>query len=102
MKGQRPLTTMKLFDGVAIAKNGTESSVAIDLREIAQNGLFSIQSIMAGTGTLKLEYLLSSTENGNYIEPDAASDIVAAQRGLGAVKRRLEATSEVSRRTGRD
>lgn len=79
MQNQRPITTMQLFDTVAIAKNANTSSVAIDLRSIAADGIFSVHSIMAGTGTLKLEYRLSSTEDGTYVEPSGASDIIAAQ-----------------------
>lgn len=79
MQNLRPITTMKLFNAEAIAKNASATSVSIDLRSIAADGIFSVHSIMAGSGTLKLEYLLSSTENGTYVEPAGASDIVAAQ-----------------------
>lgn len=78
MRGMNPITTMKLFDAVAIAKNANTTSVAIDLRNITPNGKFSVHYIMAGTGTMKLEYLMCATEDGTYLEPSNASDIVAA------------------------
>lgn len=69
--------TTKLFDAIAIAKNGSATSVAVCLEDICPNGVFSVQSTMAGTGTLKLEYLISSTLNGTYVAGGTA--IVAAQ-----------------------
>jgi hypothetical protein len=75
MKNKRPITTMKLFDQVSIAASQDEDSVVVDLREIAQNGYFSIYYVITGTGTLKLEYQASAEKSGTYVTPNGASEI---------------------------
>lgn len=75
MNGLRPITTMKLFDAEALLASGTADSVAIDLRQIAQNYNFSAEYTTTGTGTTKIEYLLCSTIDGTYI--NAGTDIGA-------------------------
>jgi len=75
MKGQRPITTIKLFSAKALAKSGTADSEPVDLREMAQNYDFSVEYTTTGTGTTKIEYLLCSTKDGTYI--DAGTDIGA-------------------------
>ncbi len=77
MKQRRPITTMKLFDGEALAAGGSADSVAVDLRDIAQNRAFSVFYTVAGSGTVKLEYLVSAEKDGAYVEPSGASDIGA-------------------------
>lgn len=81
MKGQRPITTIKLFSNESIAASGSATSVAVDLREIAQEGRFSVYSAITGSGTVKIEYLVAPEEDGTYIEPAGASDVAT---GLAA------------------
>ena len=76
MVGMRPINTLKLFEGEAIAKNASVTSVPIDLRQISQEGMFSVMYTLVGSGTLKLEYLLASEKNGTYVEPSGATDIL--------------------------
>lgn len=78
MKGARPISTMKLFDAAALAQAGTSTSVAIDLREIDQNHTFALSYTIVGAGTVKMEYHAAPEKDGVYVEPSAASDIVAA------------------------
>ena len=75
------IQTIKLFDAEAILKNGNSLSAPFDRRDVTGLGLFSVHYIFAGTGQLKLEYLLCSTSGGTYLEPGGASDIA---QGLSA------------------
>ena len=75
MFNSRPITAIKLFDAEALIASATKDSVAVDLREIAQNYNFSVEYTTTGTGTTKIEYLLCSTRGGTYI--DAGTDIGA-------------------------
>jgi len=75
MLGQRPITTMKLFDAEALDASGTASSEPVDLREIAQNRNFSVEYTTTGTGTTLIEYLVCSTLGGTY--RDVGTDIGA-------------------------
>lgn len=86
-KNLRPITTYNVFqtgDGGSyatgartITKNTSVTSGAIPLMEIAQNGIFSLEYLITGDGTVKIEYLLCSTEHGTYIEPSTATDIAS-------------------------
>lgn len=74
--GNAFVTTTRLFNAATIAANGNSTSASIDLRNIAQNGLFSIQLAVTGDGTAKVEYLCSNN-NSVFIEPTSTSDIVS-------------------------
>jgi len=74
--GNAFVTTTRLLNAATIAANGSSTSASIDLRNIAQNGLFSIQLAVTGSGTAKVEYLCSNN-NSVFIEPTSASDIVS-------------------------
>jgi len=73
MLGGNQISTILLFNAEALAKSGTASSEAIDLREIAQNWKFSLEYTITGTGTVLIEYLVCSTLDGTYI--DTGTDI---------------------------
>lgn len=75
MFGNRPITVYKLLDTETITKNTNESTVAVDLREIVQEGNFALMYTITGDGTLTLEYTGCSTSGGTFIEPSGASDI---------------------------
>lgn len=75
MFNQRPVTSYHLFSTETITKNTNESSVAVDLREIGQDGIFSVFYTITGSGTLKIEYTVCQTDNGTFIEPSGAADI---------------------------
>jgi len=72
----REITVIKLFDAQSIAASGNASQPAegIDLQRFAQGGNFSVQYLITGDGTLKLEYNLSN-DGATYVEPTGASDI---------------------------
>ena len=76
-KGLRPITTYHLFNSETITKNTAKSSVAVDLREVAQDGIFSIEYCITGSGTAKIEYNLCSIKAGTYIEPTSGLDIAS-------------------------
>jgi hypothetical protein len=79
-KGMRPITTYDVFNGAqAVAKNTTETSVAIDLREVAQDGLFSLEYLISGEGTCTIGYTVCSTKSGTYFAPTGS---VAIATGL--------------------
>jgi hypothetical protein len=71
--------TMRLFTAEALTKAGTVSSVVIDLRDVTKTNEFSLQSDIAGLGTVLIEYLLSSTKDGTFSTPEDAIDIATAQ-----------------------
>jgi hypothetical protein len=85
MKGLRPISTIRLFTAEAFTQAQAKESVAVDLREIDQSHVFAISYVEAGAGTLKLEYLAGPTQDGPFVEPTAASDIVAATSGTNNV-----------------
>lgn len=72
----REITVIKLFDAQSIAASGNSSNPGngIDLQRFAQNGFFSVQYLITGTGTAKIEYNLSN-DGATYIEPTSATDI---------------------------
>lgn len=82
MQGSRQITTMKIFDGEAIAKNESATSPAIDLREITQNWKFSLHAIIAGTGQLDIAVLTCSTKDGTYVED---STLLADDQAAGTI-----------------
>lgn len=67
--------TTRLFSAEAIVASGSSTSAAIDLRNIAQMGYFSIQLVVTGDGTAKVEFQCSNN-NSVFIEPEGSSDIV--------------------------
>jgi hypothetical protein len=78
MFNQRPVVEHKLWTANSIAAGQNESTAAIDLRQIAQDGTFSIKYTVTGTGTCKFEYNLCDTKTGTFIEPSGASDIASS------------------------
>ena len=86
-KGMRPITSYNVFattEGGAyasgartITKNTSVTSGAFDLREVAQDGVFSLEYLITGDGTVKIEYLLCSTATGTFVEPSTAVDIAS-------------------------
>ncbi len=77
-KGLRPITTYNVWQGAkTVVKNTTETSVAFDLGDIAQNGVFSVQYLISGDGTVTLAYTVCSTKSGTYYTPTGAGTIVA-------------------------
>lgn len=72
----REITVIKLFDAQTIAASGNASNPGngIDLQRFAQSGFFSVQYLITGDGTAKIEYTLSH-DGATYLEPSSASDI---------------------------
>ena len=82
MVGSRKITTIKLFDGKAIAQNESETSVAIDLREIVDLYKFSFHAIVEGAGQLDISVLTCSEKDGTYI---ADSTLIADDQSAGSI-----------------
>jgi len=81
--GNAPIVTKNIFSAETITASGTATSTATDLSNMA--GFFTIQVAVSGSGTCKIEYLLSN-DGTNYLEPTSASDIatgVTATSGPG-------------------
>ena len=73
----RYLHTELIFDTVTVAAAADSTSSAIDLNKYRPEGFFSLQVTLTGTGTAKIEYLLSN--NGvDYMKPSSGEDIVTA------------------------
>jgi len=69
-----------------IAAAGVYTSAAIDLNQMKPCGYFGLQYTITGTGTVKIQYLLSN-DGTTYVVPDAASDIgtsLTASSGAGS------------------
>jgi hypothetical protein len=78
--GAGPIKSYELISAQAIAGSGTFTSKAIDLASMQAEGYFALTVTTAGVGSgVKVEYLVCDTEYGTYLEPDGATDIVAAQ-----------------------
>ena len=73
----KPITTVGLFNETTITKNTSLLSMVVDLRDIAQDGIFSVEYIVSGDGTVKIEYNVCSTREGLFFEPSSASDIAS-------------------------
>jgi hypothetical protein len=78
-KGLRPITTYNVFNGAqAVTTAAAVTSQAFDLRECAQDGLFSIEYTNATSGgTLALTYTVCSTKSGTYFTPTGGGSIVS-------------------------
>lgn len=72
----RKIAIIKLFDAQTILASGNSSQPGegIDLQRFAQNGFFSVQYLITGDGTAKIEYNLSH-DGATYIEPTGSTDI---------------------------
>jgi hypothetical protein len=86
MLNTRPITTMKILDAEEIALSASALSVAIDLRQIANNGYFALRYTTTGTGTTKFNYLYAPEKDGTYIEPAGATDIGATLAAGSGIK----------------
>ena len=74
--------TTKNFKGLAaivLEKSKAYTSPAIDLRQVAQDGIFSLQDYFTGSGVMTWTYTVSSTEDGTYFTPAGAVDIATSQ-----------------------
>jgi hypothetical protein len=79
MQNNRPVTSIQLFTAEAITKNTAETSVAIDMRALSGNGVFSAHVVSAGAASsLTLTYSLCHTEDGTYVTPSTAVAICTA------------------------
>lgn len=78
-KGLRPITTYNVFgNSKAVTTAAAITSEAFDLREVAQDGFFSIHYINATSGgTLALTYTVCSTKGGTYFTPTGGGTIVS-------------------------
>lgn len=77
--GDRPITTINVFEGTkTVAASATETSIAFDLRQIAQEGYFSIEYTIGGSGTCTIGYTVCSTKGGTYFVPTGGSSIATS------------------------
>lgn len=76
MRGLRPITVIKVPDGLNPIGGATEYSEAIDLQNIASDGIFSVQVELTSSsddGTGELSYELSN--NGtDFVDPDGSDN----------------------------
>ena len=71
------LNTVLIFDSETITAGADSTTDAIDLNKYRPEGYFSLQLTISGSGTAKVEYLLSN--NGvDEMEPSSGEDIVTA------------------------
>ena len=73
----KTINTVLIFNAETIAAGADSTTDAIDLNKYRPEGYFSLQLTISGSGTAKVEYLLSN--NGvDYMEPSSGEDIVTA------------------------
>jgi hypothetical protein len=82
-RGYTPVSVVSLFKGKQLAAGGAGTSDVIDLRFIAQQGIFSLaHKVHVGTagttGTTIFTYVGCSTETGTFITPHTAVAIGTA------------------------
>jgi len=76
-RGYSKISVVPLFKNKSLSAGDSGTSDVIDLREVAQQGFFSLyHTAAAGTsttcGTTVFTYAGCSTESGNFITPTAA------------------------------
>ena len=77
-KEYRKATSALTISSQTIVASGNYTSSAVDLNNnYGVIGSMSLQLILTGDGTAKVEYLISA-DGINYITPSSASDIVTA------------------------
>ena len=70
--------TTKNFNGletIVLEAGKAYTSPAIDLREVAQDGIFSLEYTFTGSGVVTWSYTVCSKEDGTYFAPVNAADI---------------------------
>ncbi len=73
----RYLNTELILNSETVTAGANTTSDAIDLNKYRPEGYFSLQVTITGSGTAKIEYLLSN--NGtDYLEPSTGADITAS------------------------
>jgi len=80
-KGMRPITTYNVFQGAqTVTTAAAITSTAFDLRECAQDGLFSLDYVVtvSSGGTLAFTYTVCSTKAGTYFTPTGGGSIATA------------------------
>jgi len=81
MYSNRPISVNTLINPNApqsLAKSGVFTSQAVDLRQIAQDGIFSIQYTYTGDGVITWTYSMCSTKDGTYFTPSGAENIATS------------------------
>jgi len=79
MHNQKPITG-------TLTAGATTTTGAINLSSLGADGYFSIQVLLTGDGTLKIEYMISNVTNetggppldAQFLTPTGASDIITA------------------------
>jgi len=72
--GEGTIYTEKVFDAVTIAASGSSTTDAIDLGAKRPGGKYSIQIVMTGSGTAKLEWL-GSNDGSTFSVPVTLSEV---------------------------
>jgi len=91
-----PIYSERLFNAVTIAKSGSATyplrRKGIQLQGKANQGIFAINYTLSGSGTAKIEYLVSDDEV-NWRDPSKGSDIAS---GLTAGSDKLSFSPELA------
>lgn len=72
---KKEITVHNSFYTTAVSASGTADSSVIDLSRLKPEGYFSLQLAVTGSGTVKVQYMLSN-DGTNYVIPSSATDIV--------------------------
>jgi len=69
--------TQQVFNAEAVGLGASVESAVIDINAYAEEGFFSLQVEVTGTGTAKFEYMISNN-GADYITQTAAADVIVA------------------------
>lgn len=85
MNSYRAITTLKVINNEPFANGESYVTEPIVLRNIAKYGFFSLEYRINGPAAFRIQYLICSNIDGNFIVPAAATDIIAVATGHGIV-----------------
>jgi hypothetical protein len=89
-RGYTPINVVRVFDKIHLSAGDSSTAGPIDLRELAQQGMFALSFAMAaGTagscGTTAFTYTESSTLEGTYVSP--LNSIAIGTAGIGGTSK---------------
>ena len=83
MLGDRPIITREIFKLRTVQAGQYIESEAIPLSDVVQEGVFSVEYTIMGSGIAAITYTCCSTKGGTFFAPDVVSPDVAGSIKVG-------------------